>query len=1066
MEESVRPHCERRWGLEMVTLGWMRKLLWLVPLASAASPVFAATRITVEQLRQTLAAAQGKPDAEVARQLSDLELTERLGTAALARLQVGLSGEKARQALTVLADTSAFLDPPAAEIPAQPAPDTAAQRKILAQTVNYVSRTVPQLPNFFATRVTTSFENTPAAQRPGAISSQGMTSANTYQPLHEVDVSSATVLYRDGHEVVDAGAVKVKSQHAAPKTLTTAGVFGPILATVLVDAAGSNKLTWSRWEQGADGLEAVFSYAVPREKSHYTVSWDSVDGEDAIGGCSLELHPFRKLVPYHGEIAVDAASGTILRLVLIADMKPDDFTVKSGIVVEYGQVEIGGKSYFGPVKSVSLTLAHFIQSRNVNGCLGNQVQQTLKTSLNDVVFEQYHMFRAEATVLAESEAEKLESQPQPVQPEAGVDQAVNTPAPATTEPHPAPEPASTAEANPPAVLAQEVPAANSTAASGSAATTLPPASDATGEEQESLLSKLPVYRTNARDVLLDVVVTRSNGDAVLGLTQNDFAVKEDGKPQKIDFLQEHTAHALPSAALQPLPKMPPNTYTNAQPAPVDDSVNVLLLDTLNTPQQDQAFVHNEINDFLKKMEPGTRVAIFALGSKLRYVQGFTTDTSVLLAALNDKRKGASPVKLAGTRDRGDRGDNAEDAARLNAMQVHGVGALEAAQADMSIYDFGARASMTFEALNRLALYLAGVPGRKNLIWFSSSFPVVVFPTVAQRKSIENSPNLRGYLDEVRKTADMLTVSKVAVYPVGAEGVMTDHIWGADSAGPPGAAGGTGHFGSLPDGPMTNGTMTPFVDEAGGRANTIAAMEELADSTGGKAYFNSNDLNGALKRAIDDGANYYTLSYAPAKAKMDGSYRAIEVRLTNNLYRLAYRRGYNADNLSAIEAQPGRDRLQPLLKLGLPSATGILYGVRVAPAAAQPAADAALAGQNSKLKSPLTRYSVNFFIRGSDLALESNPQGERTGKIELGLTAYDQVGNAVNWDGVTQAMNLRPDEFAAMQKSGVPAPMEIDLPSDAAYLVTGVYDWGTGKTGTLEVPLHFTAKTATQAAARN
>jgi VWFA-related protein len=1039
---AVTGHATHRSNDFALTRGiTMRTLMVLVTLVGMAMPASAAKHVTVEQLKQTLAAEQGQSDADMAHQLSDLELTERLNTSALSRLQAGMPGEKSRQALTVLADMSAFLGPPAAEIPAEPAPDTAAQRKILSLTVNYVTQTIHQLPNFFATRVTNSFEDTPAVQRAGAISSEGLISTTAYQPLHLVGSSSVTVLYRDGREVVDATAVKVRKQQPAAKTLTTSGVFGPILATVLVDAAQSNKLAWSHWEQGTNGPQAVFGYAVPKDKSHYTVSWDSVEGQNVIDDCNLPLHSFSTLVAYHGEIAVDPGSGTILRLVLVADMNPDDFTVKSGIVVEYGQVEIGGKSYFGPAKSVSSTLAHSLRRIGMDGCFGHEVAPTLKRSLNDVVFEQYHMFRADARVLAGNEVDKQQWQA------SGISTVANS------------EPRKPEETSAAVVPVAGVGAPSETAVPNAPAEPMPadvtaavPENRQAEAEQEFLLNQLPVYKTNARDVVVDVVVTKGNGDPVLGLTRQDFEVKEDGKAQAIDFFEEHTAKAPLREALQPMPKMPSNTYTNAPPAPEGDSVNVLLLDTLNTPQQDQAYIHYEIKEFLKKMQPGTRVAIFALGSKLRYIQGFTTDTAILLAALNEKRNGASPVKLAGSRDRGDQADDAADLAGLKMMRVQGVDAIEAAQGDMAGFDFGKRATITFEALNDLANYLAGVPGRKNLIWFSSSFPVVVFPTAEQRRSLESFPKMRGYLNQARKTADMLTGSKVAVYPVGAEGVMTEHIVDADNSGPA-AQGGANHMGSTPDGPKSNGTQSPFIASAEGRANSIAAMEQIAASTGGKAYFNTNDLNGVLTRAINDGANYYTLSYSPSYTKMDGTYRDIEVRLPKGRYTVAYRHGYNADGPSVIGAAPGSDPLEPAMKLGLPGATGLLYGVRVVPATPQPAAGAKRAGQNSKLKGAFTRYSVDFFIRGTDVGFEQNSPSEQAGKIELGLMAYDSDGNAVNWDGVTQAMNLQPDALGRLRKSGIPVHMEIDVPNEDVYLVTGVFDWHTGKTGTLEIPLH-------------
>ena len=129
---------------------------------------------------------------------------------------------------------------------------------------------------------------------------------------------------------------------------------------------------------------------------------------------------------------------------------------------------------------------------------------------------------------------------------------------------------------------------------------------------------------------------------MLALHKQDFQILEDGKPQTIDFFEEHTARTLPPGALVSLPKMPPNVYTNVPPAPESDSINVLLLDALNTDKEDQIYVHNQIIHFLKTMQPGTRVAIFTLAGKLRMVQGFTTDTSVLRDALNNPKNGVTP----------------------------------------------------------------------------------------------------------------------------------------------------------------------------------------------------------------------------------------------------------------------------------------------------------------------------------------------------------------------------------------------------------------------------------------
>jgi VWFA-related protein len=453
-------------------------------------------------------------------------------------------------------------------------------------------------------------------------------------------------------------------------------------------------------------------------------------------------------------------------------------------------------------------------------------------------------------------------------------------------------------------------------------------------------------------------------------------------------------------------------------------------------------VHKQIMDYLKTMEPGTRTAIFLLGSKLRFVQGFTTDASLLSVALNDKKNAPEKEILLRTRS-----DTAEDVSQLSTMKTTnehvtaGLGAIMAANHESLQYDYSRRIEMTLEALDYLARYLGGVPGRKNLIWFASSFPVTVFPNYGQMVTLNNS--LRVPASEIKTTADLLTVSKVAVYPVGAGGMMNDNWMEGASSGTERASGGGAFLNNL----------AGLGGENDVRAMRIMAMEQLASDTGGKAFFNTNDLNTTIKRVIDDGSHYYTLAYTPTNNKLDGSYRRIEVKVSaTGKYKLAYRHGYNADDMKTAEPRTESDPLRPLLKFGLPDSTQLLYAVRVAPAAQQPAPNAIRAGKNPALTGPVTRYTVDFMIRWTDVAFDLRPDGTHHGKIQMALQAYDRDGKAVNWEGGSDEMNVKPDTWTAIKKSGIPAHMEIDLPNEEIYLNTGVYDWGSNKAGTLEIPL--------------
>jgi VWFA-related protein len=344
-------------------------------------PNLAGKPVTVAQLEQVLASARGESDAEVARRLSEVELTERLSAAKLSSWTVSLSGKRARQSLAALADASAFLDPPPAEIAADAPPDAGAQRSMISLAVDYLNNAIPKLPNFYATRTTVRYEET-------AQYSDARTPVD-YQPLHAASSSKATVLYSNGKEVVDSSEAKGKKRKAADGYLVTYGVFGPLLGAV-TDAISSG-LTWNRWEQGADEPHAVFVYRIPAEKSRYRV-----------GACCLPdgdgTSPFEETVGYRGEIAIDPTSGAILRLQLVADLKSTTPLVRSDIMIEYGRVEIGGKTYICPVKSVSIS-----RGRSVTVLTewdeGFRAYGPYTTMLNDVAFEGYHMFRAKSRML-------------------------------------------------------------------------------------------------------------------------------------------------------------------------------------------------------------------------------------------------------------------------------------------------------------------------------------------------------------------------------------------------------------------------------------------------------------------------------------------------------------------------------------------------------------------------------------------------------------------------------------------------------------------------------------------
>lgn len=350
--------------------------------------------VSVAQLGQVLDASHAEGDAEVAERLSTLELTERLSTVELSQLSGSLPGEKSREALMLLADKSAFLDPPAAEIPADAIPDAAATRQMLVHIVNYVNTTLRQLPNLIASREITSFEDRPAEddlQATGVVS-------YSYEPLHFVGKSVSDVSFRDRKELVEDAPRKDKAGKIGG--LVTTGEFGPILSTVVADAL-KGKIMWGRWEQSANGRVAVFRYSVPDDKSNYRVQFCCiVNGYGADGQADMQI--FDERASYHGEIAFNPSEGSIVRMTLQADMPSKSLVPNAGIALDYGQVEIGGKSYICPIRSVSSLQAHTAQP---HGMFSRAMYNgPTKTFLNDIVFDQYRRFGSESHILTGSVA--------------------------------------------------------------------------------------------------------------------------------------------------------------------------------------------------------------------------------------------------------------------------------------------------------------------------------------------------------------------------------------------------------------------------------------------------------------------------------------------------------------------------------------------------------------------------------------------------------------------------------------------------------------------------------------
>jgi hypothetical protein len=377
-------------------------LAWALVTASSAAAAQQTDKITVDQLSHLLESAHGEKDSRFARRHSMLELTERPAPATLTHWNAEIGGKQARMALTELADTSVFLDPPSSQMLNLPQASPPKLRRIIQHAIAFVQQTSPRLPDFYATRTTTHFEQAPvraldwpsfcenakhAALGSGCFTmgaGKSQPSRAGIGPLRETGEISEIVTYVNGQEVASNEQARAISPLKFLGLVTT-GEFGSILSVVLSDAQRGN-ISWGWWERGASGPLAVLRYRVASKDSHYVVGYPSETGQQ-------NLQP-----AYHGEIAIDPATGAIWRIAVIGDLESSQQDFSTAVMVEYGPVTFGATAYMCPVRSVAFSKMPVFARR-----AGKEVKLPKRqTRLNDIRFSEYHLFRGDMKILTEA----------------------------------------------------------------------------------------------------------------------------------------------------------------------------------------------------------------------------------------------------------------------------------------------------------------------------------------------------------------------------------------------------------------------------------------------------------------------------------------------------------------------------------------------------------------------------------------------------------------------------------------------------------------------------------------
>ncbi len=542
------------------------------------------------------------------------------------------------------------------------------------------------------------------------------------------------------------------------------------------------------------------------------------------------------------------------------------------------------------------------------------------------------------------------------------------------------------------------------------------------ENTEESTANTPVFKVSTRLTVEDVSVTDGKRMPVHGLLQPDFLIKEDGKPQTIRDFEEYGTQRrtdVPSP-----PQLPANVYTNAKPpAPSPGAVNILLLDEVNTglmnglekAPENLAYARQQSIRFLGNMPGETQVAIMQMGSTLHVLQDFTSDKAVLLAAM----KSATYKPVDGTYLMG-RSDIGTACAAANLQS-----------------------ELTVKALTQVAAFLSGIKGRKNLLWFTPGTPwLFEYPTFSKVSCLNN------YTQQLHKVYSLLSEAEIAVYPIDPRGLF---------ANPAQSAANERHF---------NPQAVAMQHTAFGMSTAAEhnSLRDVADATGGVPFFDRNDLDAAVREAVQAGKDYYTLSYVPPLPKYDGKYHTIEVKVDRPNLKLQYRPGYTSVDPATPPESPGNNATQnapsPGKQLfaamghGEAGSTQLLFDVHAVPSASPsgPGDQVVIGTPSPALKrKPLVRYDFSYSMDPSQVALLESPTGTRTGSVAFVLVAYDGAGQMLNVGGQTLKFTLGPDEVSGFMQHPFQAALQFDLPTGEIFVQLGVMDLTSGKIGTLEFP---------------
>jgi len=534
-------------------------------------------------------------------------------------------------------------------------------------------------------------------------------------------------------------------------------------------------------------------------------------------------------------------------------------------------------------------------------------------------------------------------------------------------------------------------------------------------------------RIITRVVNVNVVATDKKGNPVTDLTKDDFTISDEGRPQQVGFFSAIDNRHPPST---PAP-LDPDTYTNEiVSGGATPSVTILLFDALHTQWASQAYGLHHLRQFLRKIQPQDHVGLYLLGDKLTILHPYQEDSSELIAAIHryDERKVQGARKPKG--GPGKNAGSALDRFLAGKDVRYYFDLMGKAGAAYALSEAEWRRQITSLSISAICRQLSSVEGRKSLVWITDSIGetrAFVNEDAGRFVAIHGDPGRMGLLfgfpsvtsgglyeidlaqldrEDIERMLRLMNDAGIAVYPVGAGGIAPFTPW-LDIPSP-----------QLP---------MSFRD--------IGGMMDLANHTGGRAFFNRNDVEIGILKAVDDSRFSYSLAFYPDHNKWNGEWRKIRVKVNRPGVRVLARSGYFA--LPDASPVPPKDR------------TVFLHEIAESPVESTQLPFSVHLSKSALPTGPLLHADVHVELQPM---LTSRESGRQAGNFEVVFVQLGDADNPLTTNAEAVSANLRPDQVAQAFQKGWDLKVRFPIAHGATNLCVILHDILTDEVGSVRIPL--------------